>query len=272
MIKNLIIRSVSGIIMAAILIAALLLTDTSGFIVLALVGTLSVYEFLKNINKSGKSNTMIALTCINSVIISLLLFMYLNTNESYYLAIIVPLIIVRFCVELFRAKPNPIQSISYEIFALVYTLLPMLLLTLIDGIYVVAILILVWANDVGAYFVGVTFGRHKLCERLSPKKSWEGFWGGVIFAALAAFILSYFVDGDFVPFNLGGSTISWIITGVVISLSAVTGDLFESMFKRSIDVKDSGNMIPGHGGILDRFDAMFFAAPIFYMIYTFILK
>lgn len=263
MIKNLIIRSISGLVMASILIGALYMTEISGFIILALIGIVSTYEFLTNIKKSGKSDLMVYYTCISGVLISLLLFVAIYTRENNYLALIAPLIITRFSVELFRAKSNPFESISYELFALIYVLLPMLLLTQVDGIYVIALFLLVWANDVGAYLIGVTLGKHRLCERLSPKKSWEGFWGGLAAAAGMATLISYYLDANL---------IYWTITGVVIALCAVAGDLFESMFKRSISIKDSGNMIPGHGGILDRFDAMFFAAPFFYMIYTFILR
>ncbi len=263
MIKNLIIRSISGLVMASLLIGALILTEISGFIVLTIVGVLSVYEFLSNINKSERANTLVWYSCINSITISVLLFLATSNNDVRYFAIIAPIIIIRFIVEIFRNKKNPIESISYEIFAMIYALLPMLLLTFIDGKYVVALLFIVWANDVGAYFTGVTLGRHKLCERLSPKKSWEGFWGGIIVAITVAFLISYHLEG--------GVTV-WMITGGVIALSAVVGDLFESMFKRSLEIKDSGNMIPGHGGMLDRFDALFFAAPLFYMIYILLLR
>ena len=130
------------------------------------------------------------------------------------------------------------------------------------ALYFLFYLFLVWGNDVFAYLAGVTMGRHKMCERLSPKKSWEGFAGGVLgslaVGALAASILeeSYCV---------------WMGLALVVSLSSVVGDLVESMFKRDAGVKDSGSIMPGHGGILDRFDAFILSAP-FAFIYMLIVN
>ena len=113
-------------------------------------------------------------------------------------------------------------------------------------------LFLVWGNDVFAYLFGISFGRHKMCERLSPKKSWEGFFGGVA-GSLAMGVLGAYITS--------GGYLVWIGLAVVVSLSSVVGDLVESMFKRDAGVKDSGSFIPGHGGMLDRFDALILSAP-----------
>ena len=143
------------------------------------------------------------------------------------------------------------------------TLLP-LLGTLGGGYYPYRVLfyvVLIWINDIGAYLVGISIGRHKLCPRISPKKSWEGFFGGLIFTAAAAVFLG--------PRMTGLETIpawGWIVFGIVLTLSAVAGDLTESAFKRGAGVKDSGNVIPGHGGFMDRFDAMFLSLPFIYLL------
>ena len=121
--------------------------------------------------------------------------------------------------------------------------------------------VLIWINDIGAYLVGVSIGRHKLCPRISPKKSWEGFFGGLLFTAMAAVFLG--------PRMSGVAAIpvwGWIVFGIVLTLSAVAGDLVESAFKRGVGVKDSGNVIPGHGGFMDRFDAMFLSLPFVYLL------
>ncbi|MDE6280052.1 MAG: phosphatidate cytidylyltransferase, partial [Paramuribaculum sp.] len=126
--------------------------------------------------------------------------------------------------------------------------------------------IMLWLNDTGAYCVGSLMGRHRLCERLSPKKSWEGFWGGMFFTAVGAVLL--------MPWYMPGTP--WIFgagTGIIISIAATWGDLVESMLKRSQGVKDAGNILPGHGGILDRIDSLLLAAPVFavmQLIFTFI--
>ena len=115
---------------------------------------------------------------------------------------------------------------------------------------------MLWANDTGAYLVGVKFGRTKLFERHSPKKTWEGFIGGALISAGVALIIShYFTELEWQQ---------WVIMAVLISFFGTTGDLIESMFKRSINVKDSGGILPGHGGLLDRFDGLFLAVPVVY--------
>ena len=131
-----------------------------------------------------------------------------------------------------------------------------------NALYFLFYLFLVWGNDVFAYLAGVTMGRHKMCERLSPKKSWEGFAGGVL-GSLAVGALGAYV--------LNESYVVWIGLALVVSLSSVVGDLVESMFKRDAGVKDSGSIMPGHGGILDRFDAFILSAP-FAFIYLLIVN
>jgi len=119
-----------------------------------------------------------------------------------------------------------------------------------------AFLIMLWSNDTGAYLSGYFFGRTKLFERHSPKKTWEGFVGGVLIAALAGYILSNFYHEL--------SWDKWVIMAVLIGCFGTLGDLVESMFKRSINIKDSGGILPGHGGLLDRFDGLLLSAPIVY--------
>jgi phosphatidate cytidylyltransferase len=119
--------------------------------------------------------------------------------------------------------------------------------------------VLILINDVGAYLIGSAIGRHKLCERISPKKSWEGFFGGLIFTVLAAIGL-----GQRMTLLSSIPVWGWLVFGIVLTLSAVAGDLVESAFKRKAGVKDSGTIIPGHGGFMDRFDAMFISLPFVY--------
>lgn len=262
MMKNFIIRCISGLFGAAILVGGVLLNETSCFVVLALVGILSLYEFLKN-SKISKEGIMVGYGTFTGAAIAAVVFTAYHYGEFNYLMFISPILGLRFCIELFRDKKAPFNNISYEVIGITYTLLPMLLLATIKGEYIIALLVMVWANDIGAYIIGVTMGKHKLCERLSPKKSWEGFWGGIATAIIISIAISYIFKDNMVY---------WIIAGVTTALAAVAGDLFESMFKRSVGVKDSGNMIPGHGGMLDRFDATLFAAPLFYILYTLLLK
>ena len=120
----------------------------------------------------------------------------------------------------------------------------------------IAYIAIVWSNDVFAYLFGIAFGRHRLFERLSPKKSWEGFFGGLVGAVVAGWVAAHLLEHN-----------AWVWCGlaVVTVVTAVLGDLVESMFKRAAEVKDSGALIPGHGGVLDRFDAMLLSAPFVFV-------
>ena len=165
-------------------------------------------------------------------------------------------------MELFRESGKPIFNIGSTLLGIIYISLPMFCFYLIsfqgfiEGYQyecIIGYLFIMWANDIGAYFAGTYFGKHKLFERISPKKTWEGFFGGVIFALLIAFILTRFFSNF--------SMIQWMIVASIIIITATLGDLVESMFKRSVHLKDSGTVLPGHGGFLDRFDSLFISAP-----------
>jgi phosphatidate cytidylyltransferase len=122
---------------------------------------------------------------------------------------------------------------------------------------IIGFFLLIWANDTGAYLAGVSFGRHKLFERISPKKSWEGFFGGVVSAVTAAWFLSGWLGVV--------DRTHWIIIAVIVSVAGTYGDLVESMLKRSTGIKDSGSIMPGHGGFLDRFDSAIISFPLVYL-------
>ena len=127
---------------------------------------------------------------------------------------------------------------------------------------VLMMFVMIWLNDTGAYCVGSLFGRHRLCERLSPKKSWEGFWGGMAFCIIAGAVCCFINNGwSMASEGCAISLVKWVGLGMLVSLMSTWGDLFESLIKRSLGVKDSGHLIPGHGGILDRIDSLLLVAP-----------
>jgi len=150
------------------------------------------------------------------------------------------------------------KSLWYSVFAYFYIIVPLICLVWIfevEGrIYVLALFAFVWVNDTFAYLVGSAIGKRKLFERISPKKTWEGFFGGLIFAVFAGFLFSHFTADN----NL----IKWLGLAVVVVIFGTMGDLFESYIKRNLNVKDSGTILPGHGGFLDRLDSILFASPV----------
>ncbi len=164
-----------------------------------------------------------------------------------------------------------LSQTSFRIAGLFYILLPILLLMSMDPVLVLCCLTLVWANDTGAYLVGVTFGKHKMAPAISPKKSWEGFAGGIVAAVGVALLWAWLywdpqIDpsramwGEASALPLGINLLKWAVVGAGVALGAVAGDLVESKFKRELGIKDSGKIIPGHGGLLDRFDALLLGA------------
>lgn len=154
-------------------------------------------------------------------------------------------------------------TIRYVIFSLCF----LILLPFVNNVYspylMISILVLIWVNDSFAFLVGKNFGKRKLFPSVSPKKTIEGFLGGLIFALLASYFISL-LNSDF-------SLINWLIIATIVSITGTIGDLVESKFKRQAKIKDSGNIMPGHGGILDRLDSLLFAAPFVYLYINFII-
>jgi phosphatidate cytidylyltransferase len=197
---------------------------------------------------------------------------------SRHFMFLIPFGFLIFVIELFRRQEKPFDSIAHTFLAVVYIALPFSLFPFMaysrEGLgsllphgnivfspaVVVGFFLLLWANDTGAYILGVTLGKHRLMERISPKKSWEGFLGGLLVSLLVAWLLSGWLGVV--------SRNKWLAISLLISVSGTLGDLAESMLKRSAGVKDSGNIMPGHGGFLDRFDSTFISFPLVYLFIT----
>ncbi|MFT6716856.1 MAG: phosphatidate cytidylyltransferase [Saprospiraceae bacterium] len=197
---------------------------------------------------------------------------YFDLPKAYLVALI-PVITIIFIIELFRLKENSFANILHTIMPTLYVAVPFGLFIVSNELIQIsahdysAELILMffftlWANDTGAYLSGRSFGKRKLFPKISPNKTWEGTIGGAILAVLVA----YNCGAYFISF----SRIEWVIMALIIVVFGSLGDLVESMLKRSYDIKDSGKILPGHGGILDRFDGLLIAAPVVFSYIVFI--
>lgn len=188
-----------------------------------------------------------------------------------YQLLVLPLMYAVFIRELFRNRENPFTNIGFTILGIIYIALPFTLLVYIvkpglSGEYKPLILLgyfmLIWVFDSGAYLVGSNFGKHKMFPKISPKKSWEGAVGGTVFAIMFAYILSLYVDDL--------SFFDWSVISLIVVVIGTIGDLVESLLKRSVGIKDSGSIMPGHGGILDRFDSILISSPFVFVYLNFI--
>ncbi|MDR1583816.1 MAG: phosphatidate cytidylyltransferase [Prevotellaceae bacterium] len=274
--SNLITRTISGIVFLCILLSGIIFHPFGyGFILLTII-IIGLHEFYGILlPKSFPARKILGYT-IAIVLFALFYLKGFGLVSGNYFWILAVLVAGVFIVELYSQSQTPFSNISGVIAGIVYIALPFALtteLTLHEGNYdhriFLALFIFLWSNDVGAYCFGMIFGRngkHKLFERISPKKSWEGFFGGIIISLLAAFVVLS-VWGERYAFD----KIHWFILAIIVSLSGTFGDLAESMLKRAAGVKDSGKIMPGHGGILDRFDSALFAFP-FALTYIYLLN
>ena len=244
--SDLITRTITGLLYGLVLIASLVISYYTFYIFFLTVLILGLKEFYQLVEKKDiKSQKFLGFVMSIGLYVSSYL-LHINEKISFV-------------------------NIGSTILGVVYVALPLSLLTFlafdINNQYsyhlILSLFILVWLSDVGGYFAGVNFGKHKLLERISPKKTWEGVAGGFVLCIIGAYILSKF----FPIMNI----YMWLVLGVLVSISSVIGDLIESMLKRSANIKDSGNVLPGHGGILDRFDSVLFVIPIVYIFKFFIL-
>ena len=262
-------RAITGGIFVAVLVLAIVYGELYFHALFGLIAVISLNEFYKLFPKKRLSPNIGF-----GIVIGLLLYIAGAWSLSYgdHSKYLIGLLILSFPLlafgELFRKHKAPFQNIAVTIIGWVYIVLPLILLHLLmwdenmeswsNYLPVLTIFILVWTSDTFAYLVGRNFGRHKLFKRISPNKTWEGFAGGVIFAGIVGYIISVLTNGS-VSFYVG--------LGLIIGCIGTIGDLVESMLKRSLDIKDSGNILPGHGGLLDRIDAVLYVIPVVYFYY-----
>jgi phosphatidate cytidylyltransferase len=262
-VQNLYTRTITGVIFVALIIGSLILHPLAFLSVIFFIMVTGMLEFYKLAGSNTVSPNRALGLVAGSVVYFIPALAALGIISPKYIVILPLFIIVVFVAELFRNKPNSLQNIAFSIFPIAYISIPLsILIFLLSSMVTVnqphwhiafSFFIILWSHDTFAYLTGIIIGKHKLFEKISPKKTWEGTIGGTIFGLLAAFVLSLF----FKELN----TWQWLVGALIIIVSGTFGDLSESLLKRMFNVKDSGNFFPGHGGVLDRFDAVFFAAP-----------
>ncbi|MFC5272104.1 phosphatidate cytidylyltransferase [Adhaeribacter terreus] len=253
-------RIIAGVIGGAVFIGAIWFSEWTFFLLFGLLAILGVLEFYRLMGVNNvEPNRFLGVLLAAAVFVMIFLDQKAMIRENL-LFILLPAIMLPFLAELFRKKAQPFLNIGVTLLGVFFVAMPFALLSLIAfpfGQYswqpILGIMLLIWSADSGAYFAGKSFGTHKLFERISPGKTWEGWVGGTILAIAVAWLLAEFMT-DLTRFQ-------WLGIAVIISVFGVLGDLVESMMKRSLGVKDSGTLIPGHGGILDRFDSLIMVVP-----------
>ena len=268
--KNLITRSITGLLFVAVILGATWFSQVS-FRGLILIGTiLTLLEFYRLVNENV-SRWVLYADILGGTYLVGILFLLHNTQPGipgiYLFSPYIIYLLYTFVVRLYLKEENPIKSLSLSLMGQIYVALPLGLLSYIayppleaqyllmpyNALMVIAFFSFILINDHGAYIVGSLLGKHRLFERISPKKSWEGFFGGVIFTMVAGWVWS--TQCSFL------NTEQWIVLSAIVAIFSTWGDLCESLLKRTLHVKDSGQILPGHGGLLDRLDSVLLATP-----------
>jgi phosphatidate cytidylyltransferase len=270
--NNFLQRTLSGFFFVAIVVGSILISPYIFALVFVVITACTVYEFHKLTNVQSQIEVDQILAATGSVILFLASFFYASGLLQYFIYFVYALYVMMVLVlELYRKKKNSLHNWAYFLLGQVYTALPFSLLNYILYIdktfnpwLLIAMFATIWLYDTGAYLVGMAIGKHKMFERISPKKTWEGFAGGTLVALLVGYVCSIFITDI--------SLVSWLFFAVIVVVFGTFGDLIESLMKRTIHVKDSGKVIPGHGGLLDRFDSMLMVAPAIFIYLSLLFR
>lgn len=264
--QNLITRTLAGAVFVVIIIGSIIWHPMAMFVVFFLLNAIALHEFGNLFNNKVYQLSTSSLIFMGSIIYIIIgLFANSIVDEKIFL-LIIPLIFILFISSLYRHSEYIFEELGIKILGIVYISIPFGLFNIVENmgltgqtknepLFLIMFFILVWANDTFAYLFGSAFGKNRLFERISPKKSWEGSIGGAISSMSIAALFGYY-SSILTPFL-------WIILALVVVTTSTLGDLVESLLKRQVGVKDSGKIMPGHGGVLDRFDAALFSVPFY---------
>ncbi|MBN1199398.1 MAG: phosphatidate cytidylyltransferase [Bacteroidales bacterium] len=267
-------RTITGLTMVFILIASMAFgfwMFATLFLLIAIFGLWEFYSILatETVNPQRTYGTVAGALIYLSVIFGFHPDFPRPATDPFIVPLLtaLPLLFLPFVIEIYRKKPQPLVNIALTLTGILYIAFPLALLNLLNGkeavrclqlpVILAGFFILTWFYDTGAYLYGSAFGKHKFFERISPKKTWEGTIAGALVAFATAIGLHFLAPEISLP--------DWLVIAFLIVLFGTFGDLAESLFKRSLTIKDSGSILPGHGGILDRFDTMFISIPFVFL-------
>ncbi len=267
--KELFLRISTGLVFLVVVIGCIVWNPYSLASVFYVAGVLGMLEYY-NLIKIGGLHPQATLGILTGTVLYVTIeLVKLEVAPIPIVGLTIPFFLAIFIYELYRVRPEPFNNIAHTVMGIVYVMAPFALLNVFsfDEIVkefqpelVLGFFIMLWLNDTGAYVFGKLLGKHKLFPKISPNKTWEGAFGGILSSVAGAAVLSIYSDNVALK--------HWLALAVIISISAIFGDLVESRLKRSIGVKDSSNLLPGHGGILDRFDGVLLASP---MVFTYLM-
>lgn len=272
-VKNLITRAITGVIFVAIIVSCFLRPETM-IMLFALVTAMTVWEYTGLVDDIDGVNVNRFITTAAGTYLFLAIAGYCSgiTPAAVFIPYLLTIVYL-FISELYAKAPNPINDWAYTMLPQLYIALPLAMVNVLafrgtaDGIAFtpllpLSIFVFLWTNDTGAYCSGSLFGRNKLFPRISPGKSWEGSIGGGLLVLVVAALIGWGEQtGALTYANTGFSIVQWLGLGLTVVFFGTWGDLVESLFKRTLGIKDSGNILPGHGGMLDRFDSSLLALP-----------
>ena len=269
--KNFIVRTITAVFFVAAIVSCFLRPEAM-ILLFGLVTGLTIWEFTGLVNDREGVNVNQMICTVAGVYLFLAMAGYNSgmTPAAVFIPYLVTLIYLM-VAELYLKQPDPVNDWAYTMMSQLYIALPFSMLSVLAfqsddlGIHYtwtvpLSVFVFLWINDTGAYLCGSLLGKHKLFPRISPGKSWEGSIGGGILVILVA-ILVWYLSEQYGENPLGLSAIEWAGLGLTVVIFGTWGDLVESLFKRTLGIKDSGNILPGHGGMLDRFDSSLMAIP-----------
>jgi len=265
-------RTITGFFFVLTIVLCTVMNEWSFYILLFTINFLCLREFYKLLlpdkNWIEQYLGVIAGSIIN-IMFALIIKNEWDISWFYHL---IPVFLLMIIIKLFEKTKREFDTLAYQVLGIIYICFPLSMLAdfgrfcsiIYDGALPIGFFIMLWTSDTGAYLAGKKFGKTKLFERISPKKTLEGSFGGAVMVSIVAFVFSRFDYFDILELQ------EWFIFGMLTLIFGTFGDLTESLLKRNIGVKDSGNLLPGHGGVLDRFDGLFLAVPAvyFYLIFT----